>query len=293
MSCSRFFGAPSELGSHFIGAQELPSVFPVPYRRSISTLGCPEYSLEQALALARRHTLDAVELRSLSGSLDVPAALAAAYGTPAALAARMKSAPASIVALDASLRLAANTPADRVDFLRLVPWAEAGGVPWLRVFDGGTAMDDATLRTMAETVAWWRTEKKSHGWKTDMMVETHDALSTTAALRQFLALVPGTAILWDSHHTWRRGGEDPLATWRALSPHIVHVHVKDSISRPSAKHPHTYVPPGDGEFPIAPLRAALQAEFSGTVCLEWEKLWHPYLGPLDDALAAAARRNWW
>ena len=86
------------------------------------------------------------------------------------------------------------------------------------------------------------------------MVETHDALCTTAALRQFLTLAPGTAILWDAHHTWRKGGEDPLATWQALKPHIVHIHIKDSISRPSARHPFTYVPPGDGEFPIAPLR---------------------------------------
>ena len=29
------------------------------------------------------------------------------------------------------------------------------------------------------------------------------------------------------------------------------------------------------------------------VSLEWERLWHPYLAPLDDALAAAAKRNWW
>ena len=44
---------------------------------------------------------------------------------------------------------------------------------------------------------------------------------------------------------------------------------------------------------MAPLRAALTAEFAGCVSLEWEKLWHPYLAPLDDALTAAAKRNWW
>jgi sugar phosphate isomerase/epimerase len=263
------------------------------YRRAISTLGCPEYSLEQVLALAAHHGLDAVELRALSGSIDLPAVLTAAYGTPAALADRLKSAPVQIVALDTSLKLAGHTPADRADFLRCVPWAEACGIPWLRVFDGGVSADDITLRTMAETAAWWRAEKKTHGWKTDIMVETHDTLCTTAALRSFLALAPVTAILWDAHHTWRKGGEDPLATWQALKPHIVHLHVKDSISRPSARHPFTYVSPGDGEFPIAPLRAVLAAEFSGTVSLEWEKLWHPYLVPLDEALTIAAQRRWW
>jgi sugar phosphate isomerase/epimerase len=54
------------------------------------------------------------------------------------------------------------------------------------------------------------------------------------------------------------------------------------------------VPPGDGEFPVTPLLAALRTdEFAGPVCFEWEKLWHPYLPPLDEALRVAAGRNWW
>jgi sugar phosphate isomerase/epimerase len=263
------------------------------YRHAISTLGCPEYSLEETLALAQRHDLAAVELRALAGTIDIPAVLAAAYGSPAALAQRIKSSPVSIISLDTSLKLAANTPADREDFLRFVPWAEAVGIPWLRVFDGGHTADEATHRAMADTVAWWRAEKKAPGWQTEIMVETHDALCTTAAIRQFLALAPGTAILWDTQHTWKNGGEDPVATWRAIWPHVVHVHVKDSVSRPSVKHPFPYVLSGAGEFPMAPLRAVLAAEFNGAVSLEWEKLWHPYVATLDDALTAAARRNWW
>ena len=47
----------------------------MPYRRSISTLGCPEYSLEQVLDLAQRHRLDAVEVRALANTIDVPAVL--------------------------------------------------------------------------------------------------------------------------------------------------------------------------------------------------------------------------
>jgi sugar phosphate isomerase/epimerase len=263
------------------------------YLRSISTLGCPEFSLEESLALVQRHRLDAVELRALAGTIDIPAVLAAAYGTPATLAQRMQSSSVSIVSLDTSLKLADNAPSDREDFLRFVPWAEAIGVPWLRVFDGGHAADPATHRAMAETVAWWRALKKANGWRAEIMVETHDALCTTAAIQQFLALAPDTAILWDTQHTWKNGGEDPVATWRAIAAHVVHVHVKDSISQPSAKHPFSYVLPGDGEFPMAPLRALLAAEFIGCVSLEWERLWHPYIAPLDDALTAAAKQNWW
>ncbi len=262
---------------------------PMSYRRAISTLGCPDYSLEQVFDLARRHALDAVEIRALANTVDVPAVLAAVYGTPAKLAERMQSAPATIVAVDTSLKLAGNNAGDRADFLKFLPWAEACGVPWLRVFDGGKSADTATYRAMADTVAWWRDERQKHGWRADLMVETHDALCTSSSIHAFLALAPGTAILWDSQHTWRNGGEEPLATWQAVKPHIVHIHVKDSVSRPSARHPFSYALPGDGEFAMAPLRATLQAEFSGCVSLEWERLWHPYLAPLGDALAAAGQ----
>lgn len=265
----------------------------MPYQRSISTLGCPDYSLEQTLSLAQRHALDFVELRALSNSIDIPAVFAAAYGTPTELAKMLQDSAVPIVSLDTSLKLAANTPAEREAFLSFLPWAEALGVPWLRVFDGGATADLATHQAMADTVAWWRAQKTTHGWRVNLMVETHDALCTTPAIRQFLALAPGTAILWDTQHTWKNGSEDPVATWQAIKSHVVHVHVKDSISRPSGKHPFTYVLPGDGEFPMASLRARLEAEFSGAVSFEWEKLWHPYLAPLDDALAAAARHHWW
>jgi sugar phosphate isomerase/epimerase len=85
-----------------------------------------------------------------------------------------------------------------------------------------------------------------------------------------------------------------VATWRAIRASVVHVHVKDSISVLSAKHPFTYVLSGAGEFPMAPLVAALRADkFTGPVSLEWEKLWHPYLASLAEALCAAAESRWW
>jgi hypothetical protein len=44
------------------------------YTRTFSSLGCPELDLEQTLALAARHGLPGVELRCLSGTIDLPAA---------------------------------------------------------------------------------------------------------------------------------------------------------------------------------------------------------------------------
>lgn len=263
------------------------------YTRSYSTLGSPALNLEETLALAARHGLDGVELRALGGTIDLPAYLAANYGAPAELAARLGASPVKVVALDTSLHLAENTLEAREAFLRFVPWAEALGAPRLRVFDGGKSVDVAVHRAMAKTVAWWRTLRAEHRWRVDLMVETHDALLNAESILGFLALAPGAGILWDTHHTWKTGREDPLVTWRAIGPHVVHAHVKDSVSIPGEKHPFTYRLPGEGEFPMATLRPVLRAEFAGPVSLEWERLWHPELAPVEEALAAAARRDWW
>jgi len=259
-----------------------------------SSLGCPDFSLDEALALAAKHGVGAIELRALGGTVELPRYLAGQFGAPAVLAARLREARIRVVALGTSLKLTGAAAADREAFLAYVPWAEALGVPRLRVFDGGATADAAELAQAAATVRWWRALRRGAGWQADLMIETHDSLFTAAAIRRFLAVAPGTAILWDSHHTWKKGGEDPVATWRALRPHVAHVHVKDSVGVPSAKHPFTYVLPGEGEFPFAPLLAALRADgFAGAVSLEWEKLWHPSLPPLDAALAAAQTQAWW
>lgn len=262
--------------------------------RCFSTLGCPDFSLDEALALAAKHGLDGVELRALGGTVELPRYFAEQFGSPTALAAKLRGGPVRIFSLDTSLHLVARGPGEREAFLEFLPWAEALGVERLRVFDGGKSGDATELAEAADTVRWWRALRRERGWRADIMVETHDLLFTAAAIQRFLAVAPGTAILWDTQHTWMKGGEDPVTTWRAIRASVVHAHVKDSVRVPSAKHPWTYVLPGEGTFPMAPLLAAWRADkFAGPVSLEWEKLWHPYLAPLDDALTAATAKAWW
>jgi len=33
--------------------------------------------------------------------------------------------------------------------------------------------------------------------------------------------------------------------------------------------------------------------YDGAVSLEWEKMWHPYLPDLSEALGAASVQGWW
>lgn len=265
------------------------------YRRAFSTLGCVEVDLASALALAQRHGLDGIELRGLSGELDLSAVFTREFGTPENFAAALAASSVPVLALDTSWALTKHAEGDTRELLAYVPWAEAAEIPWLRVFDGhahGSLVENADR--FATALKWWEEQRARHGWRTQLMVETHDTLLHTDAILEFCRRAPGAKLLWDAHNMWRRHGEDPVRVWESLRPHVAHIHVKDSVSRPSARHPYTYVPPGEGEFPAAALFAALRTSgYNGAVSLEWERRWHPYLAPLDAALASAQRHAWW
>lgn len=258
--------------------------------RAFSTLGCPDLSLEQILALAEAHGIEGVELRAVAGRLDLPAYFAETYGTPAEMEARLGLSVGRVLSLSTSLKLAAPSDADRAEFLAFVPWAEALGVPWLRVFDGGAPGAEGAL---VETLDWWERERMRQGWRCEVMIETHDTLFSARAINSLCARRPGTAILWDAFNTWLKGGEEPLATWREIREHVAHIHLKDAVRKPSGKFPWTYVLPGEGEFPFRAVVEQVRADgFTGHTSLEWERLWHPYLGPLGPALRAAAAEGW-
>lgn len=262
------------------------------YRRGFSTLGCVELSLDAAWALGVTHGLDRLELRGFAGSLDLPAALARAFGSPAGLTAWRAKTSASIVSLDTSGRL--MDEGDMLDeLLAHAPWAEAAGARWLRVFDGGKALDPAELERAATRLRRWREVRRERGLSVDVTIETHDTLLGSTRIKRFLAATSDEkpALLWDTHHTWRKGGEAPLETWQEIGAAVVHIHVKDS--RRTSGTGWAYVLPGEGEFPMADLRGVLAREFPGTVSLEWERHWHPDLPPLAAALATAKTNGWW
>lgn len=263
--------------------------------RAFSTLGCPDADLRTAFAIAERHHLDAIELRALGDTTNLPAYFASEYGGPEAFGAAMRSAPVRIAAIDTSFHLADAKTSDREQFLAFLPWTEAAGVRWLRVFDGGTKLSErAAIAAAAEAVLWWREVRADNGYEADIMVETHHRFLTSAAIKRFLNAAPETAILWDPHHTWKQGAEDPLTTWGTIGKHVVHIHVNDSLPVATKTHPYKFVLPGTGEFPMAALRAALAADnFGGTLSLEWEKLWHPDLPNIEEALRSAAAHRWW
>lgn len=261
-------------------------------------MGCPDLDLAGVIALGERHGIGCLELRSLANTVDLPSYISAGEGGARAANGLLAAAGSPARVLGTSFKLVGDDENGRAALLAFARLAEEMGCPYLRIFGGGAwgkPLGDSDYSEALRVLEWWRGERESNGWQTDILIETHDAFSATPPLLELLRRAGHeTGLIWDSHHTWRLGGERPADTWESLRPYVRHVHVKDSSSTPSARHPYTYVLPGDGEMPLEEVLSVLTRDgYGGAVSLEWEKMWHPYLPELGAALRAMRDRGFW
>lgn len=266
-------------------------------RWCFSTLGCVELSFSQICELAGEFHIPGLELRGMGGRMDMPEYCVAEKLTPERMLEICQRQQTQLVVAGSSVKLTSAAAKDRTELLSLGTWAEALRIPFVRVFGGGTwgqPLTEADYGRAVELVNWWRAEKAARHWQVELILETHDAFSASEpCLNLNQRLARPLHLIWDTHHTWRVGGEPPARTWEKIGTLVRHVQIKDSVDRPSARHPYTYVLPSDGQMPLREVIALLQREkFAGFVSLEWERFWHPYLPPLREALARLASQAW-
>lgn len=261
-----------------------------------STLGCPELDLASTIQLAREFGLEGVEIRTLAQRTDLAEYLLSVFGRGRELRRFLHQEQIEVPVLGTSWRLIDGQESDWHSLLRLANLASEAAIPWLRVFDGRSAQlcQDAARDQAKCQLDRWLAEKKRHGWDCDLLIETHWTFLTAATIRDFARETgDGPRILWDTHHTWRMGGEDPLATWAVIAPWVGHFHIKDSVVDSQAREGYRYVCPGTGEFPAPALLTRLTREAGQRyLSLEWERQWHPHLPPLSEALQAARACGW-
>src|SRR5204863_9358509 len=82
---------------------------------------------------------------------------------------------------------------------------------------------------------------KSHG-------DFTDSPSLLALLEQ--AASPAVALLWDAHHTFVSGKEQPEDTVRQVGRYIRHTHLKDSVPAAPDGKDRRYVLTGSGQVPV-------------------------------------------
>jgi sugar phosphate isomerase/epimerase len=248
-----------------------------------STMGDPALTYADASRLASEFNLQYIDLRVLEGSLDLPG-----YFRTQSNIELETGVPVRIVCT--SFHLEDTSAASLEECLAFAEVAARLRAPFIRVFagGGGTRPDSSEVQLAPATVRHVRSELLRRELDVELLLETHGGYSFSApCLELERQLDQPLGLLWDSHHTWKIGGESLGQTWENLAPFIRHLHYKDSISVPGSSGQFRYVIPGTGEFPTSALFDLLKQEnFQGGVSLEWEKLWHPELAPLREALKA-------
>lgn len=264
----------------------------------ISTLGCHELDLASICRLAENHGIHHLEIRSIADCLNLPEYLDSSFpNDPSAIKQILDQHQQSIIALNSGFKLIEESDDAREELIGFARWADVLGVPFVRVFGGGEMSQPLSKSDLATAVAnlnWWNEQHDIHQWSTQIVLETHGGFSSSErCLELQRAFGSSLAIIWDTHHTWKLGGESAVQTWDMLAPMIRHIHIKDSISVPSARHPYSYCLLGEGEFPADDVFNLLEDNnYLGIVSLEWERKWHPYLADLDVALKSLKTAGW-
>lgn len=252
-------------------------------RLAFSTLGCPTWTVEQAVEAAVAYGYAGIEWRCADGGLLGPGTDADVYRRIGRMS---RDAGVAVACLDTSCAFvqtgAERHPAVIEECTTMARHAADIGAPSIRVFAGRIGRADARDLVGPAVDALRTALDDARTVGVDLVIETHDDWSRSDRIALLTEGVPGLGVCWDVVHT-HRAGEAPLRTLEALRDRVRLVHVKDARGG-------DLVACGQGDVPLAGIADLLRnAGYDGFVSFEWEKLWHPTLAEPDEALPAAHR----
>jgi len=251
------------------------------YPIAFSTLGCPKWPWTRVLEQAAANGYVGIELRGIEGEMDLTKRPEL---TGTRLAQSLKDLDAlglRVSDLGASSRMHEADPKVRAAQLdegkRFIDLAHQMKVPYVRVFGDKIPPGDTKAAAMARVIDGLRTlGAHAKGSNVAVIIESHGDYTDSPTLLELLkgAAMPNVALLWDAHHTFVAGKEDPATTYKALGSYIRHTHLKDS--KPAEKDGVQYVLTGTGTVPVKEtVNVLVKNGYKGLYCFEWEKAWHP------------------
>ena len=245
---------------------------------SFSTLGCPRWSFDEMLAIAKDLKIDGIELRGLGNDMYAPAFPIFSAASIDATKEKLKGRGIVIPILTSGAYFADADTADNSvgEACAYIDLTEKLGVPYIRVMAEPTPEpSNGDLALAAKKYAQVCDYAKGSG--VTPLIETNGKLASADAMLDFLKATnrENAAVLWDIHHTVRYFGEAPEVTAGKLGGLIKHVHIKDSTVKNDAVE---YRAMGYGDIPAQDaLKALADNGYEGFISLEWVKRWNPDL----------------
>jgi sugar phosphate isomerase/epimerase len=247
---------------------------------AFSTLGCPEWNLEQIAEAACYLGYQAIELRALGGSIDLlqrPELQASAIEQTRAF---LQDQNLSICCVDTSCSFDAVDDCVRQESveiaLRHCELADALGAPLIRVFPNEIPAAATREETHDRIAASLRelAERTHSGIRIGL--ETHGDFARGQAAAAIIRLVDheSVGLIWDVANALA-AGDSIEESARAVAPYLMHVHLRDARAVAGDKH---WLPvlAGRGAVSFTEAIDALRGlAYQGYISFEWEKYWHP------------------
>jgi sugar phosphate isomerase/epimerase len=257
-----------------------------------STLGCPQWEWQKVLDFAESNHFAAVELRGLAGNMDLPACPEFSAENLKKSKKDVSSHHLRIACVSSSAQLhdadAEKHNQQLADARRFIDLASALEVTYMRVFGNNIVEPrEATIERVSHSLGELGEYAGKRG--VTVIIESHGDFTDSATLKTLLekANSKHVGLLWDAHHTFVSGKEEPEFTVGQLGKFIHHTHLKDS--QPSGSEV-KYVLTGRGTVPIKrQIEALTKIGYKGFYSFEWEKKWHPELEEPEIAIADYAR----
>ena len=268
-------------GLSFASDNRLPLAF--------STLGCPGWEWKKVLDYAQGNGFAAIELRGIMGQMDLPSRPEFSPSQIAESKRQVADHGLKISDLGCSSEMHVQEPTERAkqlaDARRFIDLASALEVPYVRVF--GNQIRGPREEVLARVVDGLHQLGEYGGPKgVTVILESHGEFVDSPTLKEVLTRTDSNyvALLWDAHHTFVEGHEEPEYTVAQLGRWIRHTHLKDSVQTGKERQ---YVLPGSGTVPMERQVMALRRMgYKGYYCFEWEKVWHPDIQEPEAAFPA-------
>jgi sugar phosphate isomerase/epimerase len=254
---------------------------------SFSTLGCPKWPWRRILDEADRLGYAAIELRGIEMQMDLPR-LPEFTGTRLAESVKELDARGlQLSDLGASARMHEADQVKRAAQLdegrRFIDLAHQLRCPYVRVFGDRIPEGEQKRVTVARVIEGLRAlGEHARGSGVGVLLESHGDFTDSPTLLELMkgAAMDNVALVWDAHHTFVAGKEQPATTYETIAPYVRHTHLKDSRPAAGAERPEgdgiRYVLTGEGTVPVRDaVRVLARGGYKGYYGFEWEKGWHP------------------
>lgn len=257
---------------------------------SFSTLGCPDWSLQQIVDFAAQHHFQGIEVRGILRQLDLPLCPDFSKQNIPATLRLMQDHNLSFVNLGSGSTLhfpeSANRRKNIDEGKRFIDLAHELKCPYIRVFPNNFIKEQSkeeTIDWIAKGLLELGDYAKPAG--VTVLMETHGDLIRIDDLVTVMTAASHshTGLVWDVTNMWIMTRESPTLAYEKLKKYIRHTHIKNATK---AGDKITYTRLKEGEVPIFEAIDLLNKDgYKGYYSFEWEKLWHPEIEAPELAIA--------